>query len=200
MRNKRRAKEITERVRGRVSLESELPTLERLRQSGPFKSQDQFVNSSLLSFTELLRLTNLRRDSRVLDYGCGLGRLCIPLQAFLKDEGSYVGVDTDASCISYLDDLHDRSNFTFHHVDIFTSMYNADGHTMSPALDQLDLGDPFDLAFLFSVFTHVLPGDMDPLLSFLKKSLKPGGQVMACLLYTSPSPRDRQKSRMPSSA
>ena len=26
------------------------------------------------------------------------------------------------------------------------------------------------------------------------------GQGMACLLYTSPSPRDRQKSRMPSSA
>ena len=26
------------------------------------------------------------------------------------------------------------------------------------------------------------------------------GQYMACLLYTSPSPRDRQKSRMPSSA
>ena len=26
------------------------------------------------------------------------------------------------------------------------------------------------------------------------------GMVLACLLYTSPSPRDRQKSRMPSSA
>ena len=26
------------------------------------------------------------------------------------------------------------------------------------------------------------------------------GQVQNCLLYTSPSPRDRQKSRMPSSA
>ena len=26
------------------------------------------------------------------------------------------------------------------------------------------------------------------------------GEVVACLLYTSPSPRDRQKSRMPSSA
>ena len=25
-------------------------------------------------------------------------------------------------------------------------------------------------------------------------------QLLACLLYTSPSPRDRQKSRMPSSA
>ena len=28
----------------------------------------------------------------------------------------------------------------------------------------------------------------------------PGGQNLGCLLYTSPSPRDRQKSRMPSSA
>ena len=28
----------------------------------------------------------------------------------------------------------------------------------------------------------------------------PLGRVLACLLYTSPSPRDRQKSRMPSSA
>ena len=27
-----------------------------------------------------------------------------------------------------------------------------------------------------------------------------GGRKNACLLYTSPSPRDRQKSRMPSSA
>ena len=26
------------------------------------------------------------------------------------------------------------------------------------------------------------------------------GEILACLLYTSPSPRDRQKSRMPSSA
>ena len=28
----------------------------------------------------------------------------------------------------------------------------------------------------------------------------PGGYVSACLLYTSPSPRDRTRSRMPSSA
>ena len=27
-----------------------------------------------------------------------------------------------------------------------------------------------------------------------------GGRISPCLLYTSPSPRDRQKSRMPSSA
>ena len=32
------------------------------------------------------------------------------------------------------------------------------------------------------------------------KTLKDMGMTNVCLLYTSPSPRDRQKSRMPSSA
>ena len=31
-------------------------------------------------------------------------------------------------------------------------------------------------------------------------NLKYGAKLTVCLLYTSPSPRDRQKSRMPSSA
>ena len=34
----------------------------------------------------------------------------------------------------------------------------------------------------------------------MKQILDEGNIVIACLLYTSPSPRDRQKSRMPSSA
>ena len=33
-----------------------------------------------------------------------------------------------------------------------------------------------------------------------KASISVGDEVFVCLLYTSPSPRDRQKSRMPSSA
>ena len=40
--------------------------------------------------------------------------------------------------------------------------------------------------------------------AFVIRDLKliggPHGLFVACLLYTSPSPRDRQKSRMPSSA
>ena len=34
----------------------------------------------------------------------------------------------------------------------------------------------------------------------LKAALEKGARSAVCLLYTSPSPRDRQKSRMPSSA
>ena len=34
----------------------------------------------------------------------------------------------------------------------------------------------------------------------LARALNGAGLIVCCLLYTSPSPRDRQKSRMPSSA
>ena len=55
--------------------------------------------------------------------------------------------------------------------------------------------------------THVIPKPMIPILQkpvmeFLLELLKEHGftEVMVCLLYTSPSPRDRSVSRMPSSA
>ena len=43
----------------------------------------------------------------------------------------------------------------------------------------------------------VIPGLYDSHMHFIRATLRPGYD---CLLYTSPSPRDRQKSRMPSSA
>ena len=45
--------------------------------------------------------------------------------------------------------------------------------------------------------------DMDKVYSVIEGQglfLLEGGETVPCLLYTSPSPRDRQKSRMPSSA
>ena len=41
--------------------------------------------------------------------------------------------------------------------------------------------------------------DHDPLFT-VEDSENLRGEIRGCLLYTSPSPRDRQKSRMPSSA
>ena len=144
-----------------------------------FESREQFVKSSMRNFRHLLRLTDISPGNRVLDYGCGLGRLTIPMTAFLSSEGSYVGVDVDAAAIDYLNELHPQPNFEFHHVNIHSTMYNSGGTDMSPTLEQLDLGEAFDVSFLFSVFTHILPADMGPLLDFLRRTLKPGGEVLA---------------------
>src|SRR5271157_3932956 len=38
-------------------------------------------------------LGNLQPDQRVLDVGCGVGRMALPLTNYLDSSGSYVGID-----------------------------------------------------------------------------------------------------------
>ena len=49
-------------------------------------------------------------------------------------------------------------------------------------------------------FEYMLRGDIKDLTPEVKTKYFKGNDNLPCLLYTSPSPRDRQKSRMPSSA
>ena len=48
--------------------------------------------------------------------------------------------------------------------------------------------------------TGLTPRALDELTATARQSLAETAEALHCLLYTSPSPRDRQKSRMPSSA
>ena len=52
----------------------------------------------------------------------------------------------------------------------------------------------------YSAFDLGLFSDKDPRLKLIKKAIRKDLEAMACLLYTSPSPRDPKTSRMPSSA
>ena len=51
----------------------------------------------------------------------------------------------------------------------------------------------------FTVYTYEKPGDIKQLLN-KNIPIKINGEDITCLLYTSPSPRDKRQSRMPSSA
>jgi len=167
-------------TREKIAPDLELPEAEWTLQSGPFKSSQHFFDSSFQNFKELLHYTHLDPNYRVLDYGCGLGRIAIPMSAFLDPEkGSYCGVDTNAECIKRNQRAFSRySNFRFEHTNIYSKMYNRNGGSIEELL-KLDLGQPFDLAFLFSVFTHVLSNDCDFLLSFLRSKLKPQGEFFS---------------------
>lgn len=168
------------RVRARVSSEFPLPDENWMRQSGPFVSVEHFLNSSFQNFGELLRFTGIHPGSRVLDYGCGHGRIAIPLSAFLNaPHGRYRGVDTDGACIGRNQEVFaDYANFSFEHVNLFSTMYNKDGSKFE-TLAGKDFGGPFDLAFLFSVFTHILPEDCDLLLETLCAQLTPDGELFS---------------------
>ena len=178
-----------ERVRSALPADLDMPDEAWLRQSGPFKSIEQFTTSSFKSMRELLRYSNIDASSRVLDYGCGLARLAIPLSGYLDaDSGSYTGVDTDRECI-------DRNrqafgalpHFEFEHVNLYSTMYNRRGRKGYRSLKRKRLGEPFDLAILFSVFTHILPENADDLLGFLRSQLVSGGQIFATWFLLNPS-------------
>ena len=61
----------------------------------------------------------------------------------------------------------------------------------------LIVGDLMVDSYVMGEVNRISPEAPVPVVEWSKEESRLGG---ACLLYTSPSPRDRQKSRMPSSA
>jgi len=170
--------EECKRIKEQIAPDFELPDAEWTLQSGPFKSVQHFFDSAFKNFKELLYFTNLAPGHRVLDYGCGLGRLSIPMSAYLDaGKGTYCGVDTDSACISRNKRVFNHyENFRFVHANIYSKMYNNQGGSIKELLKH-DLGGPFDLAFLFSVFTHILSSDCDFLLDYLRSQLNESGEI-----------------------
>jgi SAM-dependent methyltransferase len=122
----------------------------------------------------------LKPDQKVLDIGCGCGKIARPLADYLTDAGEYHGIDIGADCIAWCREAYrDAANFHFHHADLFSSRYTPDG-VGSAATYRFPLPDnSFDLAFLGSVFTHMLPDQVENYLREISRVLRPGGQLMA---------------------
>lgn len=49
----------------------------------------------------LVQLGGLKPDERILDVGCGIGRVAVPLTGYLDENGSYEGIDVIPEAISW---------------------------------------------------------------------------------------------------
>ena len=131
-------------------------------------------------FRYFVELGRLQPHDTVLDVGCGIGRMAVPLMDYLKDGGRYEGFDIVKNGIQWCRKAITRraGNFHFIHADIFNYAYNPTGTCQSgdyrfPYTDQT-----FDFVFLTSVFTHMLPPDMEHYHSEISRVLKPGGRCL----------------------
>jgi SAM-dependent methyltransferase len=81
----------------KTSLKGELLPPRRLRSEvpGDFKK----VGPEFLG--HLIELGGLRPEHRLLDVGCGPGRMAIPLTGYLKEPGGYEGVDTWPEAVAW---------------------------------------------------------------------------------------------------
>jgi SAM-dependent methyltransferase len=121
----------------------------------------------------------LRPNERVLDVGCGTGQKARPLSAYLSPAGSYDGFDIVADGIRWCQEAYARfPNFCFRLADILNTHYRPDG-TVSAAGFRFPYEDArFDVVFLSSVFTHLLPRATENYLRETSRVLKPGGRCV----------------------
>jgi SAM-dependent methyltransferase len=133
---------------------------------------------------DLERLGLLGRGTRILEIGCGCGRLAQPLaiDPKLRElELSYTGMDIDRAsidwCRRHISSLNAR--FDFYHADCHNASYNPSGSIAASSYRFPHPDASFDLILLTSVFTHVLPDELTHYVSEIARLLTPHGIAYA---------------------
>jgi ubiquinone/menaquinone biosynthesis C-methylase UbiE len=125
-------------------------------------------------------LGHLQPNERVLDVGCGIGRMAIPLTNYLSEEGEYWGFDIVKKGIDWCQEriTPKFKNFHFLHSDIYNKYYNPNG-SMQARNYRFPFADGFfDFVFLTSVFTHMRRLDVENYMGEISRVLKAGGRCL----------------------
>ena len=104
------------------------------------------------------------RGKRILDFGCGSGRVLRWFVPHVAEGVELVGCDIHAPSITWMAD-------EFPHAQVFVNEEH-------PPLSQPDAG--FDLIYCISVFSHIM--DWAPWLLEMRRLLRPGGFLAASIL------------------
>jgi len=131
-------------------------------------------------FNYFVELGNLKPHESVLDVGCGVGRMAIPLTRYLSAQGEYCGFDINREAIQWCrKNITPRfPNFNFELSDSYNTMYNPAGRCQDTSYIFPYSDKKFDFIFLTSVFTHMLPAGVEHYFSEIARVIKPGGTTM----------------------
>lgn len=124
---------------------------------------------------EFVTRSGARAGERVLDIGCGPGKLVRTLGSVVGPEGAAVGVDPSATAVA---DNRRRDRAAHHRYEV------------GPAQDLPLPDDAFDIVTCTFVMHHIPEAHRAAALAQMWRVLRPGGRVL--LADASPSPRMRK--------
>ncbi len=77
----------------------------------------------------LVRIGGLQPDDRVLDIGCGIGRIAVPLTQYLSATTTYLGLDPAKEGIAWCQRhvTPTYPHFRFQQLDVAHALYNPNG-------------------------------------------------------------------------
>lgn len=143
-------------------------------------------------FRELfINYGHLKPHDHVLDIGCGVGRMALPLVNYLDTQGTYLGFDIVKKgiewCKKHITPRH--PNFRFLHADIANKFYNERGTIHSEEFKFPTESHFFNFCFATSVFTHMLPAEIEQYLQETARALAKGGTIFFTFFLIPDSPK-----------
>lgn len=134
----------------------------------------------------------LKSHHKVLDVGCGMGRAALPMVNFIdaKAGGSYDGFDIVWRGIEWCQKKYKQfTHFKFVHADVYNMHYNPQGRNKSREYRFPYADNTFDFVLLTSVFTHMLPADVENYLREIARVMKPEATCFITYFIMNPESR-----------
>jgi len=161
---------VTQEVRGKP--DEKFPPIEYIQNIG-CADIDHFKRSGCLQFNELMQRFRVEVSWKILDMGCGCGRMAIPFSEYLSEEGKYIGFDVWTDGIEWCQ-RNLRRDFQFKYLHAVNNYYYEDqkGNAKNDFSLSFVQGQSIDLVFAVSVFTHLKKEDVKIYLKEISKVLK----------------------------
>ena len=171
-----------------------VPPLPLMRTEGIYVMEEWFRWAE--EWSVLLRLFGgISFESKVLEIGCGLGRIAFPLRYILSAKGSYDGFEICEDKIKFLKSTYKtfHPNFNFIWANVHNTYYNPNGKIQAKDYTFPYNSNSFDLIYAASVFTHMLPEAAENYFKEAARVLRPAGRIVfSCFIldnYTPNQPR-----------